>query len=76
MAKAINIKVSPKLLDACNVVGKSFAEDIKKRHGLTELFVPNTLATELIAGQILGSRSWKYKVRKTSLTTGILELIY
>ena len=76
MVKAIPMRVSPKLLEACNVVGKAFADDVKKQYGLKELFVPNTMATELVAGKILSQRKWNFKVHKTSRDTGILELIY
>jgi len=76
MAKTISMKVSPKLLDACNVVGKAFADDVKKKYDIKELFVPNTLATELIAGKILSHNKWNFRVHKTSRDSGILELVY
>ena len=76
MAKTINAKVPISLIDACKIVGKEFADEIKKKYHLKELFIPNTLALELVAGKIMSNKRFPVKVHKTSATTAVLELIY
>jgi hypothetical protein len=75
MAKTINAKVPTSLIDACKIVGKEFAEDIKKKYNLRELFVPNTLALELIAGKIMTNKKFPVKIHKVSRDSAILELL-
>lgn len=75
MAKTILAKVPVSLIDACKVVGKEFADDIKKRYNLKELFIPNTLALELIAGKIMTNKKFPVRIHKTSRDSAILELL-
>ena len=75
MAKTITAKVPISLIDACKVVGNEFANDIKKKYNLKELFVPNTLALELIAGKIMTNKKFPVRIHKTSRDSAILELL-
>lgn len=75
MAKTIPAKIPITLIDACKMVGREFADDIKKKYNLKELFVPNTLAMELIAGRIMTNRKFPVKIHRTSRDTAILELL-
>lgn len=75
MAKTIPAKIPLILVDACKLVGNEFADDIKKKYHLKELFVPNTLAMELIAGKIMSGKRFPVKIHKTSHDTAILELL-
>lgn len=75
MAKTIPAKIPVTLIDACKLVGKEFANDIKKKYHLKELFVPNTFAMELIAGKIMAGKKFPVKIHKTSHDTAILELL-
>jgi len=75
MAKNVQVKVDPTLIDVFGRVGRSFAEKIKKEYNLKELFVPNTLASQIIAGQYNGKKNFNFRVRKTGINKGILEII-
>lgn len=75
MVKTVQVKVDPSLIDVFGRVGKSFAEKIKKEYNLQELFVPNTLASQIIAGQYNGKRIFHFKVKKTGINKGKLELV-
>lgn len=75
MAKTVQVKVDPTLIDVFGKIGKHFAEKIKKEYNLKELFVPNTLASQILAGQYNGKKIFNFKVRKTGPQKGILELV-
>lgn len=74
MGKTRMIRVDESLISLFGQIGKSFADKIKKEYNLDSLFVPDTLASQLIAGKLSGKKTFKFKVRKTGLNTGILEL--
>jgi len=74
MAKCRAVKVDESLIDVFGKIGKSFADRIKKDYNLEELFVPDTLASKILAGRYNGKKLFKFKVRKTGLTKGVLEL--
>lgn len=68
------IKVHESLIDVFGNIGKSFAVQIKKDYNLDELFVPNTLVSQILAGKYKGQKMFNFKVRKTGPKTGVLEL--
>jgi hypothetical protein len=74
MTKCRAVKVDESLIDVFGKIGKSFADKIKKDYNLEELFVPDTLASKILAGRYRGQKMFKFKVKKTGLTKGILEL--
>jgi len=75
MAKTVQVKVYPDLVTVFENIRKGIAEDMKKRYGLTEIIVPMTLASQVLAAEKLNKKVF-FKVRKTSLNTGELELNY
>ena len=75
MGNTKNVKVDVSLIDVFGDIGKNFAEKIKKEYNLQHLFVPNTLASQILAGKYRGKRAFNYKIRKISLNKGILELV-
>lgn len=68
-------KIDVTLVDAFGRIGREFANKIKKEYNLESLFVSNVLASQLIAGKLNGKKEFKFKIRKTSLNKGILELV-
>lgn len=74
MGKSIQVRVDESLVGVFGDIGKSFANKIKKEFNLEELFVPNTLASQILAGKYRGQKVFNFKVRKTGLKTGVLEL--
>jgi hypothetical protein len=75
MGKIVTAKVDELLISVFGEIGKSFADKIKKEYNLNELFVPNTLASQILAGKYTGKNEFKFKVRKTGINKGILELV-
>ena len=75
MSNNIQVKVHPSLINVFGKIGKSFADDIKRKYHLTELFVPNTLASQILAGMHSGKKEFNFRVRKTSINKGVLELV-
>jgi len=74
MTRSIQIRVDESLIGVFGDIGKAFADRIKKDYNLTRLDVPYTLASQILAGKYKGQKMFNFKVRKTSLTTGVLEL--
>ena len=75
MAKTIQVKVYPDLITVFENIRKGIAEEMKKKYKLTEIIIPMTLASQVRAAEKLNKKVF-YKVKKTSLTTGELELNY
>ena len=74
MGKTRMIRIHESLIGVFGDIGKSFAAKIKKEHNLDELFVPDTLASQILAGKYRGQKIFNFKVRKTGLNKGVLEL--
>lgn len=74
MGKTKSIRVDSSLIDVFGNVGKAFAEKIKKEYNLEHLFVPHTVASQIIAGKYRGQKVFNFKIRKTSLNSGVLEI--
>jgi len=74
MGKTRAVKVDESLIDVFGKVGSAFADKIKKEYNLEHLFVPDTLASQILAGRYKGQKIFKFKVRKTGLTKGVLEI--
>lgn len=75
MGKTRMYRIDEGLIDIFGKVGKEFAEKVKKDWNLTELFVPDTLASQVLAGKYNGQKIFDFKVEKVSLTKGRLILI-
>lgn len=68
------MKIDESLVDVFGRISQEFAEKIKKEYGLRELFVHNTTASQLVAAKLNGQKAINFKIRKTGLNTGVLEL--
>lgn len=68
-------RVDASLVDAFGKISREFAEEIKKKYNIDSLFVSDILASQLIAGKVNGQTYFKFKIKKTSLNRGILEII-
>ena len=74
MGRTVVAKIDESLITVFGDIGKSFADDIKRKYNLTELFVPNTLVSQILAGKYKGQRIFNFKVRKTGMNKGVLEI--
>lgn len=74
MGKTIQVRVDESLVNVFGLIGKSFAEKVKKEYNLEELFVSHGLASQILAAKFKGVKSLNFKVRKTGFKSGVLEL--
>ena len=75
MGKTIQVRVDESLINIFGQIGQSFAEKVKKEYNLDELFVPFSMASQILAGKYKGKKTFEFKVKKTGLKTGILEIV-
>jgi hypothetical protein len=75
MGKTKQVRVDVKLIQVFENIRRGVAEQLKKQYRLGEIVVPGTLASEILAAEKLG-RKPNFRVRKTGMNTGILELIW
>lgn len=75
MGKTKQVRVDESLIDVFGRIGLSFAEKIKKEYNLEHLFVPDTLASQILAGKYRGQKIFEFKVEKTGLNKGRLILV-
>jgi hypothetical protein len=75
MGKTKQVKVDLKLIQVFENIRRGVAEDLKRKYNLANVTVPMTLSSEILAAEKLG-RPISFRVKKTSLNTGILELIW
>ena len=66
-------RIDVRLLDVFEDIRKSTADEIKKMYNLDELTVPATLSSQILAAEKIGKQP-HFKIRKTSLNKGVLEL--
>lgn len=75
MGKTIQIRIDKSLMNIFEIIGKNFAEKIKKEYNLDELYVPYSLTSQILAGKFKGKKIFDFKIRKTGGKKGVLELI-
>jgi len=74
MGKTKQIRVDESLIDVFGRIGKDFAKKIKKEYDLDELFVPYSLTSQIMAAKYKGVKVINFKIKKTGLKKGTLEL--
>lgn len=68
--------VSPRLQDVLAAIQKEMALAIKKKYGLDEITISGTIASEALAARYLEDKfPIEFKIKKTGLNKGILEII-
>lgn len=75
MGKTIQVRVDESLMDLFGNIGKGFADKIKREYNLDDLFIPYSLTSQILAAKYKGQKTFNFKVKKTGLKTGTLELI-
>lgn len=72
---SIKLRVDKSLKEVLEDVRKKTAYEIKRKYGLKEITVHGTLASQILAAKMRGHRTLNFKIRKVSLTKGVLELM-
>jgi len=72
--KVVRIDVHKDLIEVLENLRASVANEMKAQYGLTEITVPRTLSSQILAAKLQGKTTLDIHVRKTGLTCGVLEL--
>ena len=73
--KTEKIWITPRLKDVLASIQKEIAIKIKEEYKLEEITVYGTIASEILAARYLDEEfKLDFKIRKTSLNKGVLEL--
>ena len=75
MGKTIQLKVDESLQQVLERVRIEVASDMKKTYNLQEITIYGTLASQILAAKMRGQKLLNFKVRKTGLNKGVLELL-
>lgn len=75
MGDSIQIKVDETLRDVLFKVQKEVAEEFKKRYNLETVTIHGTIASQILAAKYRGDKIVNFKINKTSLNKGVLEIL-
>ena len=75
MGNEIPVRIDESLVGILGRIKVEVAEDMKKRYGLTEVKISGNLASQIAASKLSGNTILKFKIKKTGLNRGILELL-
>ena len=56
MGKKIQVRIDESLIDVFGRIGRSFAEKVKRDFGLDELYIPYTMASQILAAHYKGKK--------------------
>lgn len=71
----VRIEVHKNLQEVLETLRHTVANDMKIQFGLSEVSVPRTLSSQILAAKHRGQKVIDIKVRKTGLNRGVLELL-
>lgn len=74
MGEAVHIKADPSLVAVLEDVRKRVAKEIKDKYKLESVTIHGTMASAVLASMYSSIKEIKFRIRKTSVNTGILEL--
>jgi len=70
----VRIEVHKSLQEVLENLRFSVANDMKQKYNLSEVSVPRTLSSQILAAKISGKKSINIKVKKVGKSRGVLEL--
>lgn len=73
--KIVRIEVHKNLQEVLENLRQTVAHDMKIQFGLSEVSVPRTLSSQILAAKHRGQKVIDIKVKKTGPNRGILELL-
>lgn len=71
----IQVRIDKSLVDVLENLRACVAIDIKQRYGLDKVTISGTLASKILAAQMLGKKTMQFKIHKTGPKEGILDLM-
>ena len=75
MGKTIQLKVDESLKETLERIRIEVANDMKRIYNLQEVTIYGTLASQILAAKMKGITVLNFSIRKTSLNSGVLELL-
>ena len=73
--KLTRIWVNKDLKEGMEDFRKRIALDLKKKYNLTEITIPQSLSSQILAAKMQGKDFINFNIRKVELNKGILELL-
>ena len=71
----VRIEVHKSLQEVLEKLRHTVAEDMKSQFGLSEISVPRTLSSQILAAKLSGKKSIDVRVKKVGVSRGVLELL-
>ena len=71
----VRIEVHKTLQEVLETLRYDVANDMKKQFGLSEISVPRTLSSQILAAKLKGKKILNIKVKKVGVSRGVLELL-
>jgi len=71
----VRVWVAKPLTKVLESIRSEVARDMKIKYNLTEITIPQTLSSQILAAQHQGKKVLNFKIRKIGLNKGVLELI-
>jgi len=71
----VRVQVHKSLVEVMEDIRNEIAKGLKGQYNLTEIEVPRTLSSRILAARSKGQKTIQFKLKKTSLNKGILEII-
>lgn len=75
MADIVRIQVHKNLQEVLEDLRRAIAGDMKAQFGISQIEVPRTLSSQILAAKHKGKKVLNYRVRKTGKGKGVLELL-
>lgn len=75
MVDVERVRIHKNLKQVLEDMRKEIAGNLKTKYGLEEITVPRTLSSQILAAKMQGKKVLNFKLRKTSLNGGTLEIL-
>jgi len=75
MGKNDRIEVCTDLTGCLEDIRIRVANDMKMKYGLSEVTVPRTISSQILASKLKREGALSFKIRKVGINKGILELL-
>ena len=74
MADGILIRVDPKLKELLSKIQEKIGKEVKEKYHLDKITIHGTMASRYLAEEFNGKKEIEFKISKTTLTSGIIEI--
>jgi len=75
MGKQIQIRVDESMVQILDRIKREVADALKKQYNIKEVELNGNLISRIAASRLMGNTIFNFRIRKTGLNKGILELL-